>query len=70
MVSSNTIGIINYLSGVSKPLFDQTRGTFGSAIYIQSDVDIAAWGIDSEDTFRAIGAVMALGKDIEFKLVI
>jgi hypothetical protein len=34
-----------------------------------SDVDIAAWGIAPEDTFRAIGAVMDLGGDIEVNLV-
>lgn len=34
-----------------------------------SDVDIAAWGIAPEDTFRAIGAVMDLGADIPVNLV-
>lgn len=34
-----------------------------------SDVDIAAWGISLRDTFRAIGAVMDLGGDIEVNLV-
>lgn len=34
-----------------------------------SDVDIAAWGIASEDTFRAIGAVMDLGTEIPVNLV-
>lgn len=34
-----------------------------------SDVDIAAWGISSENTFRAMGAVMDLGGDIEINLV-
>ena len=34
-----------------------------------SDVDIAAWGIDPEDTFRAIGAVMDLGAEIPVNLV-
>jgi predicted nucleotidyltransferase len=34
-----------------------------------SDVDIAAWGIDPEDTFRAIGAVMDLDADIAINLV-
>lgn len=28
-----------------------------------SDVDVAAWGIQPADTFRAIGAVMDLGDD-------
>ena len=34
-----------------------------------SDVDIAAWGIVPEDTFRAIGAVMDLGTEIPVNLV-
>lgn len=34
-----------------------------------SDVDIAAWGIASEDTFRAIGAVMDLCAEIPVNLV-
>lgn len=34
-----------------------------------SDVDIAAWGIAPEDTFRAIGAVMDLGTEIRVNLV-
>lgn len=34
-----------------------------------SDVDVAAWGIRLEDTFRAIGAVMDLDAEIEVNLV-
>jgi predicted nucleotidyltransferase len=34
-----------------------------------SDVDLAAWSIPSEDTFRAIGAVMDLSQEIEINLV-
>ncbi len=34
-----------------------------------SDVDIAAWGIAPEDTFRAIGAVMDLETEIPVNLV-
>lgn len=34
-----------------------------------SDVDIAAWGIRSQDTFRAIGAVMDVDAEIEVNLV-
>mgnify|MGYP001608910182 FL=1 len=34
-----------------------------------SDIDIAAWGISPEDTFRAIGAVMEVSSDIEINLV-
>jgi predicted nucleotidyltransferase len=47
---------------------------FGSLVHEgrftrSSDVDIAAWGIDPEDTFRAIGAVMDLDPDIAINLV-
>jgi predicted nucleotidyltransferase len=35
-----------------------------------SDVDIAAWGIVPEDTFRAISAVMSIDSDIEVILVV
>lgn len=34
-----------------------------------SDVDIAAWGIPPEQTFRAIGAVLDLDSAIEINLV-
>ena len=34
-----------------------------------SDVDIAAWGIRPQDTFRAIGAVMGIDGEIEVNLV-
>ena len=34
-----------------------------------SDVDIAAWGIPPEQTFRAIGAVMDLNSSLEINLV-
>ena len=34
-----------------------------------SDVDIAAWGLRPEDTWRALGAVMDLDPDIEVNLV-
>jgi predicted nucleotidyltransferase len=34
-----------------------------------SDVDVAAWGIAPEDTFRAIGAVMDMDSDIPVNLV-
>jgi len=34
-----------------------------------SDVDVAAWGIRMEDTFRAIGAVWDLDSEIEVNLV-
>jgi uncharacterized protein len=34
-----------------------------------SDVDIAAWGLAQEDTFRAIGAVMDMDTDVPVNLV-
>lgn len=34
-----------------------------------SDVDIAAWGIAPEDTFRAIGAILDMNTPIEVNLV-
>ena len=34
-----------------------------------SDVDIAAWGIDPEETFRAIGALLDMNGAVEVNLV-
>jgi len=34
-----------------------------------SDIDIAAWGIPADQTFRAIGAVLDLDSSIEINLV-
>lgn len=34
-----------------------------------SDVDIAAWGISPEDTFRAMSTVMDVAADIEVNLI-
>jgi predicted nucleotidyltransferase len=34
-----------------------------------SDIDIAAWGIPSDQTFRAIGAVLDLDSSLEINLV-
>jgi predicted nucleotidyltransferase len=34
-----------------------------------SDVDIAAWGLASEDTFRAIGVIMDLKTEVKVNLV-
>jgi predicted nucleotidyltransferase len=47
---------------------------FGSLVHAGcftpwSDVDVAAWGIRPEDTFRAIGAVMDLEQEIKVDLV-
>ena len=47
---------------------------FGSLLYEArftpwSDVDIAAWGIPPDQTFRAIGAVMDLDSSLEINLV-
>jgi predicted nucleotidyltransferase len=47
---------------------------FGSLIHrggftLWSDVDLAAWGLRPEDTFRAIGKVMDMDAEIELNLV-
>ncbi|MBN1886738.1 MAG: hypothetical protein JW850_02065 [Thermoflexales bacterium] len=47
---------------------------FGSLVHqgaftLWSDVDIAAWGIKSQDTLRAIGAVLDLDAAIQVNLV-
>ena len=34
-----------------------------------SDVDIAAWGLDPKDTFRAIGVMMDLETEVPVNLV-
>lgn len=58
-------------------LREQFRATrvavFGSLVHPGfftpwSDVDVAAWGIRLEDTFRAIGAVIDLDSEIEINL--
>lgn len=46
---------------------------FGSLVQpglfsLHSDVDLAAWGIQPEDTFRVIGAVYNLSSEIELNL--
>ncbi len=46
----------------------------GSLLYPErfterSDVDIAAYGIKPSDTFKAVGATLGLGGDIEVNLV-
>lgn len=58
-----------------KEKFNVTRvAIFGSLVHEGcftrwSDVDIAAWGIPPEDTFRAMGAVMDMDESIEVNLV-
>lgn len=58
-----------------KDQFQATRVVvFGSLVHDGfftrwSDVDIAAWGIDPEDTFRAIGAVMDMEAPLDVNLV-
>ena len=47
---------------------------FGSLLHEKrftqwSDVDIAAWGIPADQTFRAIGAVMDLDSSLQINLV-
>jgi predicted nucleotidyltransferase len=41
----------------------------GSGFTRWSDVDVAAWGIAPEDTFRAIGAVLDMDTEIVVNLV-
>lgn len=41
----------------------------GSGFNPWSDVDIAAWGLAEEDTFRAIGAIMDMETDVPVNLV-
>ncbi|MGB9887222.1 MAG: nucleotidyltransferase family protein [Moorellales bacterium] len=58
-----------------KGQFGATRVVvFGSllrpeAFTLWSDVDLAAWGLRPEDTFKAIGAVLDLDDEIEINLV-
>ncbi len=58
-----------------KERFGATRVVvFGSLVHKDcftrwSDVDVAAWGIRPEDTFRAIGAVMDIDAEPEVNLV-
>ncbi|MDD5435109.1 MAG: nucleotidyltransferase domain-containing protein [Nitrospira sp.] len=47
---------------------------YGSLVHkgcftLWSDIDIAAWGISPSDTFRAMSAVMGIGRQIEVNLV-
>jgi predicted nucleotidyltransferase len=55
--------------------FGATRiAVFGSLVHpsmftLWSDVDIAAWDIQPQDTLRAIGAVFDLDADIQVNLV-
>lgn len=62
-------------AGILKERFHAVRVVaFGSLVSERSftawsDVDIAAWGISSRDTFRAIGAVMDLSSDPLVNLV-
>lgn len=47
---------------------------FGSLLHEKrfhewSDIDLAAWGLSPEQTFRAIGAVMDLDRTFEINLV-
>ena len=41
----------------------------GSGFTQWSDVDIAAWGLAQNDTFRAIGAIMDMETDVPVNLV-
>ncbi len=60
---------------ILKEHFGVTRVVaFGSLIHPGSftrwsDIDLAAWGISSKDTFKAIGAMMDLDEPFEINLV-
>jgi predicted nucleotidyltransferase len=41
----------------------------GERFHLRSDVDVAAWGIPRDDTFRAVGELLSLDSDIEINLV-
>jgi uncharacterized protein len=62
-------------AGIVKARYHATRvAVFGSltrpgAFTRWSDVDLAAWGLRSEDTFAAIAAVLGLDPDVEVNLV-
>ena len=68
-------GAAHSAAALLKERFGATKVViFGSLVHKGSftgwsDVDIAAWGISPEDTFRAIGAVMEAATDIEVNLV-
>ena len=58
-----------------KDEFGATRVVlFGSLAQLErftpwSDVDLAAWGLQPEDTFRAVAAVLGVDPEIEVNLV-
>lgn len=58
-----------------KKEFGATRVVvFGSLVHKDcftawSDVDLAAWGIRPQDTFRAVAALLGLSDDVEINLV-
>ncbi len=65
----------NQATDILKVQFKATRVVvFGSLVHKVgftrwSDVDIAAWGIAPEDTFRAIGVISELKTDVPVNLV-
>jgi predicted nucleotidyltransferase len=67
--------LARWAAALLRKQFDATRVmVFGSLVHKGcftpwSDVDVAAWGIRPENTFRAIGAVMDLDAEIEVNLV-
>ena len=67
--------LARYAAAVLRSQFGATRVlAFGSLVHAGcftawSDIDIAAWGIRHEDTFRAIGAVMDISAEILVNLV-
>ena len=60
---------------VLREQFHATRVVaFGSLVHENrfhewSDIDLAAWGLSADQTFRAMGAVMELDREFEINLV-
>jgi uncharacterized protein len=59
---------------LTQPISGKTGRSFGSLLHEVrftpwSDIDIAAWGIPADQTFRAIGAVLDLDSSFAINLV-
>ena len=67
--------LVQLASSLLKEKFGATKVmVFGSLIHedcftLWSDVDIAAWGLSTLDTFKAMGEVRELDESIEIKLI-
>jgi len=67
--------VVRHAARLLKEKYGATRVVvFGSLVHEGcftrwSDIDIAAWGLCPEETFRAIGEVMDLDSEIEVNLI-